>query len=578
MRVFKGVLSTMSNQAHMALGNMVDWHKTAAQQKDDSDNVSEHPTQWYMFFGLSGTIKRNYGNGYTRMVAAAWEQTTSSGSSVGLPLLPLSSNTTSAEREKFRDGKSNGAWYEWGGDNGFAVCGSEHDQDIIFYEILQSANNTIEGEGKLDLIINKQVIQTAEIPESSLCDTTAVIPASKVDITGNMNPKISGNDAGSTNYRCILMNETAKIGNTTVYIYPMYAGMDYVHQGQGNVNYYGCATRVQDFGTPLGNAVFQLIVSCLNGQLTSSTASAVSLSGGMHLTAEFTTINGSGSSSSVAKTLIDKDFTLGPNQVVNNTQKYHRKNTNGGVQTITDDNEATCTASLNFIKDNIANHCEYSNGHWQLKANTTARIWVEPSADIKPKLKLHGFTYYMNEGAYKSDSAFYGSHNFTLIPKSDLFRMTSQNDAINMLLLCWNDTSTTPGEYVSFDIDQLGSASDTGENKYGIAIEIYRTWDVGNNNSLIPQNKFCGFIIFKAAAGDTSAQSGLKAYGLSGLAWENPYTPQGEDHQYQLNVYGGAANPRVVIQDAISSQSYTWWGSNNLLISVTRKKGSAFYN
>ena len=573
IRVFKGVRSTMSNPAHMALGNMVDWFKTAAQQQSDSDTQSAHTKKWYMFFGLSGTIQRNYGNGATRKVAAAWEQTASSGSSVGLPLLPLSSGTTAAEIEKFRDGKSNGAWYEWGGDNGFSVCGSERDQDLIFYEILTSNGNAIEGEGKLDLIINSQVITATSIPESSLCDTTAIIPASKVVIAGNMNPKTSGSDVGSTNYRCILMNETAKIGNTTVYIYPLYAGMDKVKPGVQSMNYYGCATRVQD--TVANNPVFQLIICCLNGQLTDNNARAQNLSGGMHLTAEFTTINGS----NITRTLVDKDFTLGPNQVVNNTLKLHLKNGNGGHQTINDDEpENTHTASINFKKSEIAAHCtNYSEG-WRLTENTTARIWVEPSGDINPKLKLHGFTYYLNEGAYKSDSPFYSSKYYTIIPKSDLFRMTSQNDAINMLLQCWDSTSPTPGVYTNFDISKLDNSSDTGTDKYGIAIRIYRTWDVENNNNLIPENLFCGFIIFMAASGDTSAPSGLKAHGLDGAAWTTPYSRNtNEHHEYHLTVSGGTINPIVVIQDVITSSSYTKWGSNNLLVSVTRMKGSDFY-
>lgn len=566
MRVFTKEQSTMASEAHMALGNLVDWHKTAAQQKSDSSSTAKY----YMFFGISGTIKRNYGNGATRIVAAVWQQTAASGSSVSLGLLPLSSDTPAAEITKFKTGKVNDAWYDWGAGDKMSVCGTERDQDQIYYEISQTTGNTIVGEGQLDIIMQSTAITSASVPASALCNTLNIMPATKVNISGNMNPYTSESTATPTNYRCILMNSTTVIGGTARKILPLFAGQDKL--ATGSTNYYGCATRVQD--TSADNPVFQMIVCCLSSS-TNDSGLPVSLSGGLHLSAEFVTIN-----NGMTRTLIEKDFTLGASQLVGNEggargNIYFRHNTNsGGTVLINDDNrpESSYCASVRFLKNELSAHCynytdTFESG-WRLRRDTTVRVWVEAAAQIIPKVKIHASQYNQSEGTYDFN---YYNYQYARVRKSDLFNLPSKDSAVNIFMECWN---TNTHIYEEFNVDTITTAYGSNSN-YGMVVEVFRTWGVSGSSP--SGERICAFIIFKSSI--SGSISGLIAYGADrGNAWQYPYseTASGPHHTYSLSITGGMINPMLVITDLLTGTA-KGWGSNNLTVKISRMQAYDFY-
>ena len=183
-RIFRHILPTLGQSVRMGLGNLVDWHKTAKQQIDDQ--VESNPI--YIFTGISGSVSRRYPTGggqfATRLIAAAWKQTTKAGytsppelAKYATDLMPLSSDTETEEVELFRDGKVNGEYKDWE----MALCGTEKDQDLLYYE---TRKGVVIGEGTLAAIINTAEIDADEGPiDTQLCRTDWVMPITEPTFT-----------------------------------------------------------------------------------------------------------------------------------------------------------------------------------------------------------------------------------------------------------------------------------------------------------------------------------------------------------------------------------------------------------
>lgn len=534
MRAFMHQLPPFGDDVKMGLGNLIDWHKTADQQIADDDDT--HHLK-YVFTGISASVYRNVPNtlGGKRLVGAAWEQ--SATDRTGFGVQPLSSNTTAIEIKKFRDGKnSDDTDYNWQ----INMCGEEKDHDLLYYE---TSEGSIQGTATLSAIVDTQR-KTKEqgLSSGNLCNADYVMPIFHPTFSRENNPKMDNN---ATNYRTILMNSTVSISSATKYIYPLFTWNDSELQVR---------TRNKDSGTSGFVFLFCLTNDALSNQTNNS---AVDLSSyNFKLSLELVTTQNDGS---VARSFLEGDFSAGVvqqaygySQTPSQANYFYEANTLNSNSFIShmegqsNSSNKLCKSIFipiaNIPSEHQAQYTDESNV-LTLNRNTTARMWIELSTAVKPKVQIFSAAYDWVTAMWK---LLFANSQYLLVDRTSLLTLTSNTNPINLYI------ETSDGN--SIDI-----GNDSSSSSAGLVIEVYR--DFNNTNVVDTSKRICRFILLKAVSGSPSPERGFQGYGGGGRSSE------WDDGNYTLEVIAGGYTG---FQLRITTSANNGWGNNNLCVRLRR--------
>lgn len=538
MRVFEHQLPPLGDDVKMGLGNLIDWHKTAAQQIADDDDT--HNLKYY-FTGISASVYRTVPGaaGAKRLIGAAWEQTATLRSGTNY-LQPLSSDTTTAERNKFRDGKNSDgtAYYNWQ----INMCGDEKDQDLLYYETREGPTQGLATLSAIMDIVAKNKEQGLQ--SGNLCNADYVLPVLSPTFNRNVNPKMDNN---ALDYRAILMKDTVSISSSTKYIYPLFT--------------WGNSTEIMVRTRNIENTYsgFVFLFCIVNKALSESNNGAVDLSQmSFKLSLELVTVK---SDDTVIRSFMERDFESGAvdaafapgstpqyfyeaNALDGNSFISHMTGQNNSVNKLCKSVHIPIADIKTVNPDHVSQYQDEGNRD-VIARNTTCRLWVEKSDAVAPKIRIRNAQYSWQTAEFLQPFSGSGTSIQALsIDRTPLLKLNSKTDPVRISL------RTLPTAALDIQTD-TGAA-----NRYGMRIVVFRNWpdtDIGGRDVV------CQFMIFKEGTASQTPRLSYQGYGSNGDDWS--------DGGYVLYIESAGTS---YMDFRITPENPYDWGNNNLEVWISR--------
>ena len=581
-RVFIHRLPPLGSGIHMGLGDLVDWHKTASEQINDT-NANINGGSKYAFSGIACIIRVGGLGEQNRVIGAAWMQTTARNGNL---CKALSSDTPVSPTNEvliFRDGKDdNNTYHDWD----INLCGTEKDQDLLFHDIQMSGNEYVEAYALLGAIHNMAPMTPVNTDfNTQVTSAEYVLPIARPKLKRNDNPYIG--DGATTHYRNILMTETVTVDGQARYIYPLFT---FALDGNGYVGQQSTPVPIVNTSYDGGfRFAFALMYNAL-GTVLPAHYEQPALDIPAHtykLSLELITVTKSGSSiTSVTRSFLEKQFigniTPSNDNSATNEQKrlfarfctahnprpyywfeYNAADVEGGSNFVVVGGNATDSgrytdvtklAQFVYIDDadipavHKIRQTTDRGGVTTISKETTCRLWIEKSDAMAPKVRVMGGEYMWDKAVfYKSYLG--GDLQGLLVDRTPLLSLTSKTNPVNVNL------ESSDGEAISIQNDSSAQA-------YGLRIAVFRNWN--DSRTIDSTNLICQFLVLRPG-NDTDPSEvhyNYIAYGRDGSAWN--------DNGFTLEIVSGGWD-YINFRITPPVGSTAGWGNNNLDLSLTRE-------